>query len=65
MDGDYKIRWTALSATGEIHGKFEQTIYAKDFQGAILRFVEFCGELGPDEEGDVIEINLVQWGECE
>lgn len=61
MEGNYHFIWTAVAATGEIEGRYEQTIYAKHLVDACDYFTYHNGSLSPDENGVCLVINSIVW----
>jgi hypothetical protein len=51
MEGNYHFTWDAIAATGEIEGRYEQTIYGETLAQAMSYFEGFHGPLSPDENG--------------
>lgn len=61
MEGNYRFIWDAIAATGEIEGRFEQTIYGKSLSAASAQFESFHGPICPDENGVYIVISSIAW----
>ena len=62
MEGNYHFAWTATAATGEVEGRYEQTIYGETLAKAMEYFESFHGPLSPDENGVCLVITSVAWG---
>jgi hypothetical protein len=58
MEGNYHFTWNAVSATGEIEGPYEQTIYAESLAAACARW---WAQSGPDENGVCMIITSIEW----
>ena len=61
MEGNYHFIWSAVAATGEIEGRYEQTIHGKNLQDASDYFTYHHGDLSPDENGTCLVINSIVW----
>jgi hypothetical protein len=61
MEGNYRFVWDAIAATGEIEGRYEQTIYGKTLAQAVEYFESFHGPLSSDENGVGLIIWSIAW----
>jgi hypothetical protein len=61
MEGNYRFVWDAIAATGEIEGRYEQTIYGETLVAACAQFELFHGPLSPDENGVCLVISSIAW----
>lgn len=61
MEGNYAMKWTAVAATGQIEGEYEQTIYGKTLMDAVKTFTIQHGELSPDGDGVAMIITQITW----
>jgi len=57
----YDFKWTALSATGEIEGIYEQSIHGETLKEATEMFEDHHGTLQPDENGVMLRIDHISW----
>lgn len=61
MEGNYCFVWEARNVTGEIEGRYEQTIYGETLAAAVAQFESFHGPIGPNEDEVRIIITTIAW----
>jgi hypothetical protein len=61
MEGNYRFTWNVVAATGEIEGRYEQTIYGESLAAACAQCESFHGPIGPDENGVYMIITSIEW----